>query len=160
MEHGELVAVVLEEPHGRVDLELVAVGRGEPVASADVALGDAVPEDEDAAALVRRLFRGMRAQLVTDHDRNDHQRTASSISSPVQNGAERYFQPPSASSTTTTAPSGSSSAILRATCTAAPDDTPANSPSRSSSTRTAAAASAFETRSFRSSWETSRTGGT
>src|SRR5690606_15579378 len=55
VEDGELVAVVLQEPHLRVDLELVAVGGGEPVAAADVALGPSVAEDDQAAALVRRL---------------------------------------------------------------------------------------------------------
>ena len=42
----------------------------------------------------------------------------------------------------------------------APDETPAKIPSRSSSSRTLAAASAFETSSLRSSFETSRIGGT
>ncbi len=42
MKDGELVAVVLEEPHRGIDLELVTVRRGELVATADVALGHAV----------------------------------------------------------------------------------------------------------------------
>ena len=67
-------------------------------------------------------------QLGADLGRDYHQSTASSISSPLQNGAERYFQPPSASTATTTEPSGSSSAMRRATCTTAPAETPANKP--------------------------------
>ena len=124
MEDGELVALVFEEPHRRVDLELVPVRRRQRVPAADVAVGDAVPEDEYAAALVGRLVGGVRVQLGPYGGRDHHQSTASSISSPLQNGAERYFQPPSARTATTTEPSGSSSAIRRATCTTAPDETP------------------------------------
>src|SRR5262245_17006481 len=160
MEDGQLVALVLEEPDGGIDVELVAVRGLEPVPAAHVPLGDVVLEDEHAAALVRRLFLRVRAQLRPDRGWDYHHSTASSISSPVQKGAERYFQPPSASSATTTASSGSSSAMRRATCTAAPADTPANRPSPSSRTRAAAAASALETRSLRSSCATSRIGGT
>src|SRR5439155_15583801 len=56
VEDSQLVAVVLEEPDLGVDLELVAVRRLEAVAPADVALGDPVAEDDQAAALVRRLL--------------------------------------------------------------------------------------------------------
>ena len=55
MEDGELVAVVLQEPGLRIDLELEAVGRGGHVATRHVVDGDAVLEDDDAARLVRSL---------------------------------------------------------------------------------------------------------
>ena len=109
VEDGELVALVLEEPHLGVDLELVAVRRGEPVAAADVALGDAVAEDEHAAALVRRLLGGVGVQLGADRGRDYHQSVLSidsSTSSALQKSPERYFQPPSASTATTTEPAG------------------------------------------------------
>src|SRR5215468_2051658 len=131
MEDGQLEAVVLQEPHLRVDLELVPVRRRERVPAAEVALGDPVAEREHAAALVGRLLGRVRLQLGADGGRDHHQRTSSAISSPSQNGAERYFQPPSARTATTVDPTGSSSAIRRATCTTAPDETPANSASRS-----------------------------
>src|SRR5262249_7236052 len=119
-------------PHDGVDVELVAVRRRELVDAADVLDGDAVTQKNQSAARVRRLLGRRRSQFRRDRRRNYHQSTASSISSPAQNGAERYFQPPSARSVTTTAPSGSSSAMRLATCTAAPAETPAKSPSRSS----------------------------
>src|SRR5579862_8831738 len=105
----------------------------------------------------------MRLQLGADCRRNYHQSDASierSTSDAFQNGAERYFQPASARTQTTVEPPGNSSAIRRATWTTAPEDTPAKIPSRSSSARTAATASAFDTSSLRSSFETSRIGGT
>ena len=89
VEDGQLVALVLEEPDRRVDLELVAVRRGERVPAAHVALGDTVAEDEQAAALVRRLLGGVRAQLGADRGRDYHQSTASSISSPRPRTAPR-----------------------------------------------------------------------
>src|SRR5205823_10521352 len=132
----------------------------ERVAPAHVALRDAASQNDDTAAFVRRLVGGVCAQLCADRRRDYHQRTASSISSPSQNGADRYFQPPSARTHTTTEPCGSSSATRRVTCTTAPEETPAKMPSRSRRTRTATAAWLFETSSFRSSCETSSTGGT
>src|SRR5262245_2379516 len=163
VEDGELVAVVLEEPDLGIDLELVAVRRREPVAATDVALGDAVAEDDQAAALVRRLLARVLAQL-REHRLRDYLHSVRSIdsstSSARQNSAERYFQPPSASTATTFAPSGSSSASRRATCTTAPAETPAKIPSCSRSAWTAATDSAFETSSLRSSCDTSRIGGT
>src|SRR6266851_4008555 len=161
VEDGQLVAVVLEEPDLGVGLELVAVRRLEPVAAADVALGDAVAENDQAAAFVRCLLAAVRAQLLADRLGDYHHSVRSidsSTSSARQNSAERYFQPPSASTATMVEPSGSSSAILRATCTTAPAETPAKIPSRSSSACTAATDSAFETRILRSSFETSRIG--
>src|SRR5207237_9123919 len=113
--------------------------------------------------LSRRLLLSMPAQLRAYPARHHHQNDRSidaSTSSAVQKSADRYFQPPSASTHTTVESVGSSSATRRATCTTAPDDTPAKIPSRSSSARTAATDSAFETSSFRSSFETSRIGGT
>src|SRR4051794_23366284 len=131
VEDGELVTVVLEEPDRRVDLELVAVRRRQTVAPADVPVGDAVAEDEHAAALVRRFLLRMRAQLRADLGRHYHQSVASidsSTSSSNQNGADRYFHPPSASTQTSVAPSGASSASWRATWTTAPDETPVKMP--------------------------------
>jgi hypothetical protein len=55
VENGELEAVVLEEPHLGVDVELETVRRGGEVAAALVALGDAVPEHEETAGFVRRF---------------------------------------------------------------------------------------------------------
>src|SRR5437868_4047756 len=55
VEDGELKALVLEEPDLRVELERVAVRRRCRVTTGDVALGDAVAQDDDAARLVRRL---------------------------------------------------------------------------------------------------------
>ena len=82
-----------------------------------------------------------------------------STSAASQKSALRYFQPASASTQTTT-PSSSSAASVRATCTTAPAETPAKIPSRSRSARTARTDSSFETSTFRSSFETSRIGGT
>src|SRR5437773_8248365 len=133
MEDRELDAVVLEEPDLRIDLELVAVRRLEPVAPADVALGDPVAEDDQAAALVRRLLAAVRAQLRADRLRHYHQSVRSidsSTSSAGQNSADRYFHPPSASTAPPFEPSGSSSAIRRAPCPPAPAETPAKIPSR------------------------------
>src|SRR5262249_20232551 len=160
VEHRELVPVILEKPDERVDLELVAVRRLEGILASVVLLGDAVAERDDPAALVRRVVPRVCPQPGGDRRRDPHQGTSSAIPSPPQKGAERSFQPPSASTATTVDPSGSSPAIRRATWTTAPDDTPANSPSWSSSARAAAAASAFDTSSLRSSFATSSTGGT
>ena len=55
MDDGELVALVLEEPELGIDLELEAVRRLGGVAAPLVAVGDAVAQDEQAAALVRQL---------------------------------------------------------------------------------------------------------
>src|SRR6478672_2261595 len=66
VEDGELVPLVFKEPHGRVDLQLVAVRGGERVPPTDIPLGDAVAKHDDAAALVRRVLGGVRVQLGTD----------------------------------------------------------------------------------------------
>src|SRR4051794_12752830 len=128
MEHGELVAVVLEEPHVGIDLQLVAIRRRERVAAAHVALGNAVAQHEHAAAFVRGLLLGVRAQCRADRGGDPPHSLLPSISPPCQNGALRYFHPPSASTHATTDSSGSSSATRHATCTAAPADTPAKMP--------------------------------
>src|SRR6476619_3777170 len=162
VEDRELVAVVLEEPNGGIDVQLEAVRGGRTVAAGFVAFGLAVTEDDDTAGLVRRL--GPRvlleraAHLGSDH----HQRSASispSTSSASQKEAERYFQPASARIATTT-PSSRSAASLWATWMTAAEETPAKTPSSSRRARTPATASAFETSSFRSSVATSRIGGT
>ena len=62
MEHGELVALVLEEPDLGIDVELEAVGRRGAVAARLVADRLAVAEDEQAAGLVRRLLGGVLLQ--------------------------------------------------------------------------------------------------
>src|SRR5215210_3776080 len=59
VEDGELVAVVLQEPRLRRHVELEPIRRGGGVAAADVALGDAVAHDDEAAGLVRRLLLGV-----------------------------------------------------------------------------------------------------
>src|ERR1700722_5239150 len=100
VEDRQLVAVVLEEPHLGVDFELVAVGRRQLVPTPDIALGDAVAEDEQSAALVRRLGCRMCVQLGADLGGDYHQSVDSidcSTSLASQKPAERYFQPPSAS---------------------------------------------------------------
>ncbi len=79
VEDGKLVALVLEEPHLGVDVELVAVGRGEAVPSADVPLGDAVREDDEAAALVRCLFLGVCPELDPDRVPDYHRTNASGV---------------------------------------------------------------------------------
>src|SRR5436305_796501 len=104
VENGELVALILDEPDLGIDLELVAVRRLELVVAPHVALCDAVLEDDQSAALVRRLFAAVRTQLLANALRNYHHSVVSidsSTSSAFQNSAERYFQPPSASTHTT-----------------------------------------------------------
>ncbi len=73
MEHRELVAVVLGKPHLGVDLELVAVRRGEPVLAPQVPLRGAVAEEDHAAALVRCLLGGVRVQFGANRGGNYHQ---------------------------------------------------------------------------------------
>src|SRR5579871_6583637 len=110
VEDRELVALVLQEPHLRVDLELVPVGRGEAVPPAQVPLGDTVTERDHPAALVRCLLGRVLVELRSDLLRDYHQSVDSidsSTSAARQNSPERYFQPPSASTATTTDPSGS-----------------------------------------------------
>src|SRR5262249_28186681 len=155
----ELVALVLEEPELRVDLELEAVRRVCGVAARLVAVGNAVAEDEQAAALVRQLLSRVLGECLTDRRRHYHHSLLSSISSPCQKPAERYFQPPSARTQTTT-PSSSSCPRRRATWSTAPLQTPAKIPSRSRSACTPTTASSLETSSFRSSFAMSRIGGT
>src|SRR5262249_54440033 len=162
VEDGELVAVVLEKPDRGIDVELEAVRRGRPVAARPVALGRPAPGPHDAAGLVRLLGPSMLFGFPANGCGHYHQSSDSisaSASSGSQKGDERYFQPPSARIVTTT-PSSSSSASLRATWTTAPAETPAKTPSRSTKARPPATASAFETRSLRSSFDTSRIGGT
>ena len=55
MDDRELVALVLEEPEIGIDLELEPVRGLGGVAARLVAVGDAVAQDEQAAALVRQL---------------------------------------------------------------------------------------------------------
>src|SRR4051794_8235800 len=101
----DLFEILVEvRPDERVDVQLVPVRRGELVHPADVLDRNPVPEQHEAAALVRRLLARVRDELCADRGGDYHQSTASSISSPLQNGAERYFQPPSASTATTVEP--------------------------------------------------------
>src|SRR5215212_1189594 len=162
MEDRKPVAVVLEEPDFRIDLELEPVGRRGEVPARLIALRLAVAEQDQAARLVRRLGAGVFFEGGADLGADHHQRSASispSTSSASQKDAERYFQPASARIATTT-PSSSSVASLRATWTTAPAETPAKRPSSASRARTPTTASPFETSSFRSSFETSRIAGT
>src|SRR5206468_6502551 len=79
VEDRELVAVVLEEPNGGIDVQLEAVGRGRTVAAGFVAFGLAVTEDDDTAGLVRRL--GPRVLLERGaHLGSDHHQRSPSIS--------------------------------------------------------------------------------
>src|SRR5262245_52272483 len=155
----ELPALVLEEPEVGIDLQLEAVRRLGGVASGLVPVGDSVAQHEQAAALVGELPSCVLSQRLAHGRGHYHHSLLSSISSPCQKPAERYFQPPSARMHTTT-PSSSSPASRRATWSTAPLETPAKMPSRSRSACTPATASSFETRSFRSSFATSRMGGT
>src|SRR5690348_8277122 len=155
----ELVPLVLEKPELGIDLELEAIRRVGAVAARLVAVGDAVAQDEQAAALVRQLPSRVLGQCLAHGLRDYHHSLLSSISSPCQKPAERYFQPPSARTQTTT-PSSSSRASRRATWSTAPLETPAKMPSSSRSACTPRTASSFETSSFRSSLATSRIGGT
>src|ERR671923_520104 len=163
MKDCELVAGVLGKPDlGVVELELEAVRRGSRVAARLVSLGSAVAQEHETAGLIRRLALRMDDERSADVARNHHQTVRSiarSTSSASQKSAERYFQPPSARIATTT-PSSSSAASLRATCKTAPEETPAKIPSSSSRRRTSCTDSSFETSTFRSSFDTSRIGGT
>src|SRR6266849_2798124 len=163
MENGELVAVVLREPDlWIVELQLEPVRRGCRVATGLVALCASVAQEHQTAGFVRRLALGVRDDRLAHVVRDHHQIVRSiavSTSSASQKSAERYFQPPSAKIATTT-PSSSSAASRRATWPTAPADTPAKMPSSSSRRRTSRTDSSFETRTFRSSFETSRIGGT
>src|SRR5690348_5539390 len=157
-----LVELDLRPAHG-VEIQLEAVRRGGLVHGRDVLDGSPVLEEQQAAGLVRRLGAGMGRDRVA-HRRRDYHQSVRSIepptSSALQKSALRYFQPPSARMQTTTAPSSSSSASFRATCTTAPPEMPAKIPSRSRRARTAATDSSFDTSTFRSSFDTSRIGGT
>src|SRR5919106_1731232 len=162
VEDGELVALVLEEPHVGIGAELEAIRTFGRVRAGHVPLREAVTQHDQAAGLVGSLRLGVLDERRT-HLGGDHHQMRSSMAGPtspsafVQKSADRYFQPPSARIVTTTA-SSSSSAIRRATCTTAPDETPAKIPSRSSRIRSASTDSSFETRILRSSFETSRIG--
>src|SRR5581483_507730 len=164
VEDGELVAVVLEvEDEARVRCAQLEPERARGgVDAGQVALRDPAPEGEEPARLVRRFVLGVPFQLAANRRGHYHQwpcSIACSASGASQKSAERYFQPPSARMQTTT-PSSSSAASRAATCTTAPEERPAKIPSRSTSARTPASDSAFETSSFRSSFATSRIGGT
>src|SRR5438309_10626705 len=163
MEDGQLVARVLREPDLRiVELELEAVRRRGRVSSGLVPLGPSVTQEDEPARLVRDFFPGVLDEPGSYLGRDHHQTVRSiacSTSSDSQKSADRYFQPPSARIATTT-PSSSSPASLRATCPTAPAETPANKPSSSSRRRTSRTDSSFETSTFRSSFDTSRIGGT
>src|SRR5712691_1697724 len=163
VEDGEVVTLVLREPDlGIVELELEPVRRRSRVAARLVPLGPGVAQEDEPASLVRSLGLGVRDERRAHVGGNHHQTLRSiacSTSSASQKSAERYFQPPSARIATTTPPS-SSAASLRATWPAAPAETPAKMPSSSSRRRTSCTDSSFETRTFRSSFETSRIGGT
>src|SRR5215213_9615471 len=119
VEDRDLEALVLEEEVvGVARLELEPVRAGELVFGRQVPLGDAVPEREQAAGLIRRFGSCVLDQLVADGGRDHHQTEfsiADSTSSAAQNGADKYFQPPSARMPTTT-PSPTSSASLRSSC--------------------------------------------
>src|SRR4051812_9762924 len=98
VEDSELVAVILEEPHRGIDVELETVRRGGAVAAGFVALSRSATEHDDTAGLVRdfdpRVFFEGGAHLGADH----HQRSASispSTSSASQKEADRYFHPAS-----------------------------------------------------------------
>src|SRR3954447_6594796 len=163
MENRELVAFVLGKPDlGIVELQLEAVRRRRGVVARLVALRLAVAEQDETASFVRHLALGVRDERFAHVGGNHHQTVRSiacSTSSFSQKSAERYFQPASARIATTT-PSSSSSASFRATCPTAPADTPAKMPSSSSSRRTSCTDSSFVTSTLRSSFETSRIGGT
>src|SRR5918996_623199 len=162
VEDGELVALVLEEPRLGVDVELEPVRGLGVVAARGVVVGHAGAEGDHSAGLVRLLCAGVLGELRTDRPGDYHQTErpiASSTSSASQKPAERYFQPPSARTHATT-PSSSSSASRSAAWMTAPDETPPKNPSLSSRRRSPATDSSFDTRSFRSSFETSRIGGT
>src|SRR3954470_3227430 len=163
VEHRELVAVVLGEPQLRVrQLELESIRRRRLVRPRLVALRPPVAKEEQPARFVRRFALGVRDELCA-HAAGDHHQTVCSIeastSSASQKSADRYFQPASARTATVVDPSRSA-ASLRATCATAPDDTPAKMPSSSSSRLTSRTDSSFDTSTFRSSFATSRIGGT
>src|SRR6185436_12143457 len=127
------VAVVQVGPHERIDLELEVVrGRG-GVAAGHVFHGDVVLEHDEAARLVRQLGVRVGHDLRANRGGDHHQivrsmDSATSVSEASQKSAETYFQPASVRIVTIT-PSSSSCAIFRATCTAAPEETPAKMPS-------------------------------
>ena len=92
VEDGELVAIVLEKPGLRGDVELEAIRGPSRVPTPDVALGDAVAEDDEPARLVRSLLLRVRAQLGADVLRDYHHTVRSierSMSSAAQKSAER-----------------------------------------------------------------------
>src|SRR5918999_1477804 len=133
-----------------------------PMFSTSVRDGRAGAQEDQPAGLVRRFGAGVLLEGAP-HRGGDYHQTLRSIerstSSASQNCADRYFQPPSASTATTT-PSSSSAASRRATWRTAPEETPANTPSASRRARTPSTDSSFETSTFRSRRDTSRTGGT
>src|SRR4051794_37854731 len=164
--HDGLVELAVADvgPLQRIEEELEAVRGRRRVRRAHVLDRDVAVEQQQAAAFVRRFLLSVRSDRVADLRRDYHQRVCSidcstASASMSQNSALRYFQPASARTHTTT-PSSSSLASLRATCTTAPADTPPKMPSSSSNARTARTASSFDTSTLRSSFDTSRIGGT
>ena len=162
------VAVAEIRPHDRVQAQLEVVRRRRRVLSGDVFDRDEafglLLEQEKPAGLVRELGLCVRDDRGPHDGRDHHQMvvsidSATSSSGTSQKSALRYFQPPSARIVTTT-PSSSSSASRLATWIAAPEETPPRMPSRLSSSRTAVTDSSFDTSTFRSSFATSRIGGT
>ena len=72
VEDRELVAVVLEEPDLRLDLEPEPVRRGVGVPPALVADGPAVAQDDEPTGLVRRLLERVPLELAPDLSRDQH----------------------------------------------------------------------------------------
>ena len=93
MEDGELVAVVLSEPDLRVvELELEAVRGRRSIAAGLVVLGDAVPQQHEAARFVRSFGLGVRDEPLPDLGGDHHQTVRSiavSTSSASQKSADR-----------------------------------------------------------------------
>ena len=89
VEDGELVAVVLGEPHVRVlELELEPVrGRGR-VPAGLVPLCAAVAEEDDAAGLVRRFTLGVRSELCA-HALGNHHQTVRSIAVSTSSASQK-----------------------------------------------------------------------
>src|SRR4029453_7256559 len=162
-EECELVALIPGEQHLRtLELELEAVRRRGGVPPWDVTLGNAVAEENQPTCFVGSFCLRVSSECRPCSGRHYHQTLRSiacSMSSASQKPADRYFQPASAKTPTTT-PSASSAASLRATWPTAPAETPAKIPSSSSSRRTSRTDSSFEKTTLRSSFDTSRIGGT
>lgn len=72
VEDRELVPVVLEEPHLRVDLEPEAVRRSLGVPSPLVADGSALADEDEATGLIRRFLERVLLELAPELSRDDH----------------------------------------------------------------------------------------